>query len=238
MVMAVATKGPIGSPEIRTYVAGVANIKRGLALTLGADENHAVIAGANAVCIGIAAEDAPSGAVGDAVAAAVAGETIAQIGAAVTAGQFLKSDATGKLVPAAAAGDNIIAQAVSGNPNSGDFICARLARAIAGAVAAVVNAVASAAIAIQSGTVTLGSGGALAMTLATPATPGDDGKRIWIVAATAQAHTVTTAANKIKNANASGDTLTFAHIGDSVELEAVGGLWYVKSINGPVLTEV
>jgi len=102
----------------------------------------------------------------------------------------------------------------------------------------VTHAVASGAIAVASGTVGLGSGGALAMTLATPADPADDGKQIFIVAETAHAHTVTTAANKVKNANASGDTLTFAHQGDSVLLEAIAGLWYVREINGPVLTEV
>jgi Uncharacterized conserved protein (DUF2190) len=102
----------------------------------------------------------------------------------------------------------------------------------------VTHAVASGAIAVASGTVGLGSGGALAMTLATPADPADDGKQIFIVAETAHAHTVTTSANKIKNSNASGDTLTFAHQGDSVLLEAIAGLWYVREINGPVLTEV
>ena len=103
----------------------------------------------------------------------------------------------------------------------------------------VAHAVASGAIAVASGTVGLGSAGALAMTLATPTTPAQDGTRIFIVAETAHAHTVTTAANVIKNAGpASGDTLTFAHVGDSVELEAVAGLWYIRSLNGPALTEV
>jgi hypothetical protein len=102
----------------------------------------------------------------------------------------------------------------------------------------VTHAVASAAVAVASGTVGLGSGGALAMTLATPANPADDGKQIFLVAETAHAHTVTTAANVVKNANASGDTLTFAHVGDSVTLEALAGLWYVREINGPVLSEV
>ena len=102
----------------------------------------------------------------------------------------------------------------------------------------VTHAVASGAIAVASGTVGLGSGGALAMTLATPANPGDDGKQIFIVAETAHAHTVTTAANVIKKANASGDTLTFANQGDNVVLEAIAGLWYVREISGPVLTEV
>ena len=107
----------------------------------------------------------------------------------------------------------------------------------------VIHKTASGAIAIASGTVGLGSTGALAMTLATPVAGapgvGQDGTRIFIVAETAHAHTVTTAANIIKNAGpASGDTLTFAHVGDSVELEAIAGLWYIRSLNGPALTEV
>ncbi len=102
----------------------------------------------------------------------------------------------------------------------------------------VTHAVAGAAIPVASGTTGLGSGGALAMTLATPANPADDGKQIFIVAETAHAHTVATAANVVKNSNASGDTLTFAHQGDNVLLEAIAGLWYVREINGPVLSEV
>ena len=31
---------------------------------------------------------------------------------------------------------------------------------------------------------------------------------------------------------------TFAAVGDSVTLEAIGGLWYVRQINGPILSEV
>src|SRR5207248_649846 len=45
----------------------------------------------------------------------------------------------------------------------------------------VTHAVAGAAIPVASGTTGLGSGGALAMTLATPSNPGDDGKQIFIV---------------------------------------------------------
>jgi hypothetical protein len=104
----------------------------------------------------------------------------------------------------------------------------------------VTAAVASGAIAVASGTVSLGSGGALAMTLATPASPGDDGKQIFVIAVTAHAHKITTAANKIVMQGATGDTLTFAAVADSVLLEAIGGLWYVRDITAtnPALTEV
>jgi hypothetical protein len=104
----------------------------------------------------------------------------------------------------------------------------------------VTAAIVSGAIAIASGTVTLGSGGALTMTLATPATPADDGKQIFIIAVTAHAHLVTTSANKIVTQGATGDKLTFAAVGDSVLLEAIGGLYYIRDITAtnPALTEV
>ncbi len=103
---------------------------------------------------------------------------------------------------------------------------------------AVVHAVASASIPISGGTTGLGSVGALAMTLGTPTNPGQDGTVLVVVAETAHAHTLTTAANVIKGANTSGDTVTFAHVGDMVILEAVGGLWYIRSLNGATLSEV
>jgi hypothetical protein len=102
----------------------------------------------------------------------------------------------------------------------------------------VTHATTSGAIAVSGGTVGLGSSGVLAETLATPTNPGQDGTVIVIVAETAHAHTVTTAANVIKGANTSGDTVTFAHVGDMVILEAVGGLWYIRSLNGALLSEV
>ena len=51
----------------------------------------------------------------------------------------------------------------------------------------------SVAITQKEGIVTLGSAGALAMTLADPATPADDGKKLSIVALTAHAHVITVA---------------------------------------------
>ena|ERR1017187_1017847 len=102
-----------------------------------------------------------------------------------------------------------------------------------------VHKTASGAITIAPSIVGLGSGGVLAMTLAAPSSPAQDGTRMFIVAETAHAHTVTTPANTIKGANTSGDTVTFAHVGDSVELEALGGLWYVRGgLSGAVLSEV
>jgi hypothetical protein len=88
-----------------------------------------------------------------------------------------------------------------------------------------------------------------AMTLATPVagtypssnalgdilgTPNDDGKRILIYSTTAQAHTVTTSANKI---NGSKHIATFAGaIGDFLELIAFNGVWWVVAQLGITLS--
>jgi hypothetical protein len=59
---------------------------------------------------------------------------------------------------------------------------------------------------------------------------GNDGTRIRIVTATAQAHTVTGPLNSI---NGTGSTLTFAAaVGNSVELEAYNGTWLVVASKG------
>jgi hypothetical protein len=93
------------------------------------------------------------------------------------------------------------------------------------------------AIPIVQGTVTLGSAGALAMTLAAPVAGGpgvgDDGKKIYVVAVTAQAHTVTTPANKL---NGNKSIATYAAVGDGVEFEAVNGAWVTRGLKGAVIT--
>ena len=86
------------------------------------------------------------------------------------------------------------------------------------------------AIPLVSGIYSIGSGAALHMTLATPTTPAQDGIQITIVAGTAHAHYVTTAANIINGAD---DKVLFAAIGDFVTLLSVGGLWIAQSIGGP-----
>jgi len=78
------------------------------------------------------------------------------------------------------------------------------------------------------GLVILNSSGADACTLATavagPQPQGDDGKTITLLNASAQAHTVTTAANKIAN---NKHVLTFAATaGSNIELQAWNGLWF------------
>jgi hypothetical protein len=83
---------------------------------------------------------------------------------------------------------------------------------------------AQAAVPAASGTYVITKGSAGAYTLATPVAGVDDGKYIVVVASTAFAHTVTTAANKI---NGNKLTATFAAaIGNNLELVAYQGIWY------------
>lgn len=86
------------------------------------------------------------------------------------------------------------------------------------------------AIPLVSGTYIINGSGALAMTLATPTTPAQDGIQLTIIAGTAHAHTVTTAANKIVP---SKDTVTYAAVGDYIVVLSQGGLWINIGIGGP-----
>jgi hypothetical protein len=64
--------------------------------------------------------------------------------------------------------------------------------------------------------------------------PRDDGIRLRVVSTTAFAHTITTAANKI---NGNKLTATFAAaVGNWIEFEALGGIWYVTGSLGITLT--
>lgn len=82
---------------------------------------------------------------------------------------------------------------------------------------------ASGAIAIKNGKVWLSAGSALAMTLALPTAGADDFKELLIISDAAQAHTVTTPSNGI---NGNKHIATFAALGDSITLVALGGVWY------------
>lgn len=87
------------------------------------------------------------------------------------------------------------------------------------------------AIAEKSGIVTIGSAGALAMTLAAPIDGSDDGKMLTIVAITAQAHTVTNTSPGFNSGGAGSDVATFGGaIGDSMILVAYGGVWHAVNL--------
>lgn len=84
------------------------------------------------------------------------------------------------------------------------------------------------------GIVIINSSGVDATTLAAPVAgpqpAGDDGKSVTVIINTAQAHTITTPANKI---NTNKHVVTFtAAIGNTVELTAWNGSWYATVQTG------
>ena len=228
------TKGPKGFQNKESLLLAstltalqVAAFVRGLCVTYGADAYHAALptVAAQASVIGIIEEDAI--AAGAPISVVEFGQTVAQVGAAVTALQPLTNNAAGQLVPAQP-GQPFIAVALESTPNAGDYIAVNVQGLDAGMPGdQVTHAVASGAIPVATGTIGLGSVGALAMTLAQP-TNAQDGTIVFITAETAHAHTVTTAANGINGAK---HIVTFAAQGDFVVLEALAGTWYARAFS-------
>jgi hypothetical protein len=81
---------------------------------------------------------------------------------------------------------------------------------------------ANGAIALADGVHAITKTSAAAMTLAAPAA-ADEGMRLIIVARTAFAHTVTVTGGL--GGNAADDVITFAKVGDAIELLADAGKW-------------
>ncbi len=119
---AVATTGVISrSGNRRTYQAGAAAMQRGLVAVQGADDQHVLIAAAaGAQGIGIVEESTVNA--GDPISIVFEGEAYAVVGAPVNAGQYLVSDNQGRVVPSAAAGDQVICRAVSSGALANDEI--------------------------------------------------------------------------------------------------------------------
>jgi len=88
---------------------------------------------------------------------------------------------------------------------------------------------ASGPITIKSGVVLLTKAdGAVAATLAAPTPTTDDGKILYIVSTTAQAHTITATTIGFNAADAAGDVATLgAAIGNGLVVVAYQGEWYV-----------
>ena len=86
----------------------------------------------------------------------------------------------------------------------------------------------------MSGIVAISTAGINSTTLATPIVgpqpAGDDGKTIFVYSTTANAHTITTASNKIIN---SKHILTFdGNIGSNAWIIAVNGVWVPAGLTG------
>lgn len=92
---------------------------------------------------------------------------------------------------------------------------------------------ASPAISIKDGVVLLTRAGVCAATLANPVATTDDFKRLTILSTTANAHTVAIATTGFGNAGASKVKATFqgTYKGDTLDLMAYGGFWYVTGFH-------
>ena len=234
----VENKYPKGDQERERLLAlSVIGYTRGLFVISGAlngsDQYHCSLPTATGQrCLGVIDQDqiVPPDASTPAVPLLVIerGQTMLQIGAAVTAGQLLTNNAAGRAIPAGC-GQPVLAIALDGGSNAGDFICATVTPPSASAPGDnTTHYVASGAIPVASGSAGLGSAAPLAMTLAQP-TAAQDGTNIFISAETARAHTVMCSANGI---NGSKHLVTFAGQGDYVELEAMAGVWNVRGNGG------
>jgi hypothetical protein len=219
-------------PQIKESLvpAAVAGYQRGLAVIYGSDSLHAaLVAVAATLAIGILEEDAISTL--NPCSVIEFGPAVAQIGANVTAQQALTTNAAGQLVPAQP-GQPVVAiaqesqQYVAPGSFAGVLVVAALGIVLPGD--AVTHWTVAGAIPIGTATHGIGSGAALAMTLAQPSA-AQDGAKLFITAETAHAHTITTAAAGINGAK---HVVTFTGQGDGVELEAVAGVWNVRSLVG------
>jgi hypothetical protein len=225
------SKGPKGVHAKESLLPGaVVGYSRGLAVTYGTDAYHcSLVSQAAAPAIGLLEEDAVD--IGQPSAVIEFGQAVAQIGANVLALQPLTTNAVAQLVPAQP-GQPVVAYAlepqqyVAPGSFATVFVVGLLGVALPGDE--VTHYLAAGAIPVAQGAAGIGGGVALAMTLALP-TVAQDGTQIFITAESAEAHTITTPANGINGAK---HIVTFASRGDGVVLEAVGGVWNVRSLIG------
>lgn len=82
------------------------------------------------------------------------------------------------------------------------------------------------AINIKNGVVCLKATDVINATLANPTDGSDDGSRLLILSETAKAHTVTVT-DGFGNGGGGEDVATFGAIGDTLELMAYNGYWYI-----------
>jgi hypothetical protein len=231
----VEAKGPQGVQASESLLpAAVTGYLRGLAVTYGTDQYHAaLVAAAAAPAVGILDEDAVN--TYNPCKVVEFGQCVAQIGATVTSLQLLTTNAAGQLVPAQP-GQPVVAVAlepqtyVSPGSFANVFVLGLFGSALTLEGDPVTYYTAAGAIPVASGTAAINGAAALAMTLAAPSTPAQDGTKLFITAATAHAHTVTTPASGINGVH---HIVTYAAIGDGILLEAVNGTWNQVSLTGP-----
>jgi hypothetical protein len=232
----VENKYPKGPQEKESLLAAsVTGYTRGLLVAYGADQYHAAlptVAGQTGV-IGVIEEDQTVAVNATTPTVPISiisrGEAVAVVGiAGITAGMALTNDASGRVIPAGP-GQPVVAVALDTNPNVGDFICVTMTPPSSRQLGdAVTHYVAAGAIPVATGSAGLGSGAAIAMTLAQP-TAAQDGTNIFITAETSHAHTVTFAANGV---NGNKHIFTFASQGDYAEIEAMATVWNVRGMGG------
>lgn len=117
---AVATQGISGKRSSRSYLAQTAGMARGFVVIQGSTDTNAVLSTGNVVPLGI--QDESSINVGDVISITRSGEAYGVIGAAVNAGQYVISDAQGRLIPSAAVGDCVVGQALTSGAAANDEI--------------------------------------------------------------------------------------------------------------------
>lgn len=115
--MTQSLRGPVGTPRIRSFSLPAGTVA-GTPVKQGADDNTVALAGVGDTAFGVTAEtDLVNKGFGGIV---VEGETIALAGAAITGGQWVKADATNRLIPATVSGDKVLGRAVSTAAAAGD----------------------------------------------------------------------------------------------------------------------
>lgn len=120
--MAKATRGPVGTPLIRTYRAQSSALTRGYAVKQGTADDQCVLASTAEEAIGIVAESALEGAL---VGIVQDGECIAIAGTGgVTAGAWVKVESGGKLVISAGEDTANIGRARTTAEADGEFVLA------------------------------------------------------------------------------------------------------------------
>jgi hypothetical protein len=122
----VETKYPKGVQLKETLTPAVTSgYTRGLAVAYTAStdgQGATLVSAAGGAILGLLEEDAIAGLP---VLVVESGQTVAQIGATVVAGEELAVNAAAQLIPAVT-GNVIVGVALSGNPNAGDYICVLL----------------------------------------------------------------------------------------------------------------